>query len=79
MQIAEIHISSLQQYIASGFLQFNPETGKSMGADVEDSADDTADEVVYTKKDATAYLDEHNISYKKSDKAGVLVALAKKN
>lgn len=86
MQIAEISAENLDQYLLAGFLEFDPKTGKDI-VPVEDDADaDPTDDGQtgvsiddYTVKDLKAYLDDHNIEYKKSANKDELFAKAVAN
>lgn len=72
MQITQVREDELDQYIASGFYEFDPESGKDLipVADEVEGGDDSDGEITiedYTKKEIIAYLEDHNIEYNPRD------------
>lgn len=80
MQIATIAIENLDQYIIAGFLQFDPETGKSIDPNAEtDEIADLVDDTKPTREEAIVYLDAHNISWVKNTGDAKLIQKALDN
>lgn len=80
MQIAEIPASLLPQYLLSWFLEFDPKTGKSKGADpgpgelVEDPL-----VIEHNIDEAKQFLEKHNIKYAQNMKEENIIKRALEN
>jgi len=70
MQIVTVALANIDQYLTAGFLEFDPETGKSIDPKADETAEDLGDlaptQVLPTREEAFAYLESINVSTPKN-------------